>query len=211
MSRQTKAERNAVEKNRRERNRALGLCLVCGGPRDTWKLNCSRCIERQRTSDAKRVARGMCKACGRPTKNGHQRCDYCKQQRRALGDKHAADGLCRCGRPRADGHKQCQHCIDRSRDKTMRLKMDAFNAYGGPVCACCGETIPEFLQLDHIENNGAEHRKRGLMGTALYQLLKAQGYPPGYQVLCANCNFAKGILGFCPHHPPVNSRQASMS
>jgi hypothetical protein len=139
------------------------------------------------------------------------RCEVCKQKRREQTAKYVAADLCICGNPRAEGHKQCQHCIKRSRAKTANLKMAAFNAYGGPVCACCGETIPEFLQLDHVENNGAEHRKRGLMGTALYQLLKSQGYPPGYQVLCANCNFAKGILGYCPHHPPVNSSHASMS
>jgi hypothetical protein len=25
------------------------------------------------------------------------------------------------------------------------------------------------------------------------------GFPPIFQVLCMNCNFAKGKLGFCPH------------
>lgn len=25
------------------------------------------------------------------------------------------------------------------------------------------------------------------------------GWPPGYQVLCHNCNVAKRILGTCPH------------
>jgi hypothetical protein len=28
---------------------------------------------------------------------------------------------------------------------------EAFNAYGGYVCACCGETEPMFLTIDHVE------------------------------------------------------------
>lgn len=76
-------------------------------------------------------------------------------------------------------------------------------AYGGYRCACCGTTEPEFLQLDHIDNNGgAQRRTPGQgSGTQLYAWLKRHNYPPGYQVLCANCNYAKANFGRCPHHP----------
>ncbi len=36
-------------------------------------------------------------------------------------------------------------------------------------------------------------------GSVLYSWLKKQGYPPGFQVLCHNCNLAKGYYGACPH------------
>lgn len=85
----------------------------------------------------------------------------------------------------------------------ISYKLEVFDHYGGCRCSCCGEPHHEFLQMDHTENNGAAHRKE-LTGDAqdgrnLVIWLKKQGYPPGYQVLCANCNYAKGHFGACPH------------
>ena len=83
-----------------------------------------------------------------------------------------------------------------------RLQDKCIMAYGGYRCACCGETEPLFLQLDHIENNGNIHRKQeGISGARLYRDLIKQGFPPGFQVLCANCNHGKHRNhGVCPHH-----------
>jgi hypothetical protein len=72
---------------------------------------------------------------------------------------------------------------------------------GVPACACCGETMLVFLTLDHEGGNGAEARRaaesRG--GITYYRRLVREGFPPGYQVLCWNCNLAKHLLGACPH------------
>lgn len=81
-----------------------------------------------------------------------------------------------------------------------KLKLEAFNAYGGPKCSCCGEDHLEFLSLDHINGKGAAHRraiKKG--GYAFYGWLKGMYWPKGYRVLCMNCNFALGVHGYCPH------------
>ena len=91
--------------------------------------------------------------------------------------------------------------------KTRRLqakcKDDVFTAYGGYKCACCGETEPMFLSIDHVNNDGAHERKSGLYngsGTAFYQWLRKNGYPSGYQVLCMNCQVGKHKNGgVCPH------------
>jgi hypothetical protein len=81
-----------------------------------------------------------------------------------------------------------------------RLKLDAFAAYGGPKCVCCGETLMEGLTLDHINGDGAEHRKSvGAYGVNIYYWLKKNGYPSGFQVMCGTCNFAKGTSDHCPH------------
>lgn len=69
--------------------------------------------------------------------------------------------------------------------------------YGG-VCACCGEHRYEFLSIDHPNNDGAAHR-RSINMASLRHWLKRQGFPPGYRVLCMNCNFARGRFGYCPH------------
>lgn len=78
-------------------------------------------------------------------------------------------------------------------------KLRAFNAYGGPICACCGETHIEFLSIDHIHGGGTRHR-RDIGGSArIYRWLRDQDYPPGFRVLCMNCNSALGYHGSCPH------------
>lgn len=84
-----------------------------------------------------------------------------------------------------------------------RLQDAAINAYGGYRCACCGETEPLFLTLDHINNDGGKFRREsGFLhhGAKFYKWLKDNGYPSGYQVLCSNCNHGKSRNnGVCPH------------
>ena len=66
-----------------------------------------------------------------------------------------------------------------------------------PRCVCCGENIGiEILTIDHIKG-----RKKGdnRTGEQLYRYLKKNDFPEGYQVLCFNCNAAKGVFGVCPH------------
>jgi hypothetical protein len=44
--------------------------------------------------------------------------------------------------------------------------------------------------MDHIDGNGL--RKVGMQGgKQFYYWLKKQGYPPGFQVLCMNCQWIK--------------------
>lgn len=93
---------------------------------------------------------------------------------------------------------------DKSARLTAELRKQVFAAYGGTVCACCGETEPLFLTIDHVDNNGAEMRRDGTHsrgGTAFYQWLRKSGFPAGFQVLCMNCNLGKHRNGGkCPHH-----------
>ena len=72
------------------------------------------------------------------------------------------------------------------------LKGEVFNAYGGYICVCCGEIHELFLCIDHINNDGNRHRKYTLRkGDTFYLWLKRNGFPPGFQVLCFNCNWGK--------------------
>lgn len=83
----------------------------------------------------------------------------------------------------------------------VRYRCLAAYSNGLPSCACCEEETFEFLTLDHIDGGGNEARRREghRGGTAQYSRLSRQGFPPGYQVLCWNCNAAKGLYGECPH------------
>lgn len=86
------------------------------------------------------------------------------------------------------------------RDRNFKLRMDAIDAYGGPKCVCCNETMLEFLCIDHVKGGGSKHRKQiGGSGTTIFQWLKSNNYPPEFRVLCMNCNHALGLYGYCPH------------
>ncbi len=89
----------------------------------------------------------------------------------------------------------------RGRDYWEKRRHECFMAYGGYICACCGETEPKFLSLDHTNNDGSAHRKEiGNRGSGIFTWLKKNGYPLGYQILCMNCNHGKSRNnGICPH------------
>lgn len=84
------------------------------------------------------------------------------------------------------------------RVKAHRLKLRVISAYGGK-CICCEETELAFLNIDHIDGGGCEHRSEVGSGTRFYYWLQRNGFPEGFQVLCANCNQAKAHQGVCPH------------
>jgi len=83
------------------------------------------------------------------------------------------------------------------KEKQRGLKLEALNHYGGPVCVEHGETDVAILELDHVNEDGAEHRKAlGLgrrSGHHFYAKLKRLGWPtdPPLQVLCRPGNTAK--------------------
>lgn len=82
------------------------------------------------------------------------------------------------------------------------VRHEVYMAYGGYNCACCGETERTFLSIDHVNNDGAEHRRscRLNSGEQLYRWLKRNGFPSGFQILCMNCQWGKrNNKGVCPH------------
>lgn len=79
----------------------------------------------------------------------------------------------------------------------IRLRNTVIDGYGGS-CSCCKEDTPEFLAVDHVNNNGAEERKSTPHSTMLRKIIK-DNFPSTYQLLCHNCNSAKGFYGACPH------------
>jgi hypothetical protein len=192
----------------RKRGR-LGLCLTCGEKPEHGKKRCAQCLAKVTS----------CIDCGGQRKPGRVRCESCLKilsDRSAENIKRAkVDGKCYgCKKPNDNLPKaNCLACTNLARDRRIRLKLEVFQAYGGAFCACCGEKILEFLTLDHIENNGARHRRDYAektkrvkpFGQAMLRILRDQGFPPGYQVLCWNCNCGKGLYGKCPHEIYRNS------
>ncbi len=159
----------------------------------------------------RRIQAGLCVCGERPPLAGGIRCNQCKEARRIkqrqryLKLKHA--GICTsCGKaPARWSGCYCTKCNKRGNESGCRtrkkVKNMAFAAYGGYICNCCGETEPDFMEIDHVYNNGNEMRKtvHG-HGTTFYKWLKRNGYPDGFQILCSNCNKGKHRNGgTCPH------------
>lgn len=89
--------------------------------------------------------------------------------------------------------------LQRARYRTLRAEVVA--AYGS-ACACCREAETIFLELDHVDDSGAEHRREVGRGSYLtYRAVKTAGFPQDkFRLLCANCNQGRQRNGgVCPH------------
>ena len=117
-----------------------------------------------------------------------------------------------CPRPTRSGRVICQFCHDKqmtAQRKRYRTRRSFLVDHFGPNCQCCGESEFQFLTLDHVNNDGAAHRRilrnenkggRQLIDD-IYRKIHADLPHPDIQVLCANCNLGRARnKGICPHH-----------
>lgn len=155
-----------------------------------------------------------------------KRCNTCKEDR-PLTEYHkkgnAPDGLSykcktctraygqsweRNNRERRKAHSDAWYAANRERESVRRKaklraeRREVIEAYGGR-CSCCGEANLGFLTLDHVNSDGAAHRRElgvGRSSLKVYRWAKANGYPESLQVLCINCNCGRQWNGgICPH------------
>lgn len=88
---------------------------------------------------------------------------------------------------------------DREREKRLMV-LRYYSKSEIPFCICCKEKEFKFLAIDHVNNDGAKHRKEmGTKKSRMVDWLIKNNFPSGFQVLCHNCNMAKGFYGICPH------------
>ena len=111
------------------------------------------------------------------------------EQRRKYREEHREEAI---KRSREEYYNKRDWYKEYARAHRCELKSLVISHYGGR-CAVCGETHLAFLTIDHINNNGSEHRKRVGMGDTFYQHLVSSDFPPGYQVLCWNHNYLKQL------------------
>jgi hypothetical protein len=71
---------------------------------------------------------------------------------------------------------------------TKRLE---FIVTAGGKCICCGETDPIVLDFDHINDDGAEHRKETKRANIVNIFSKEGVDISKFQLLCKNCNWRK--------------------
>ena len=97
---------------------------------------------------------------------------------------------CEFGTPEKHEHKKAYQ-----RKAALDLREQVLSVYGGK-CKFCGDSTPEYLQLDHVDSNpekNAKGRRRG--GRDLYIQVRREGFPKKYRLLCANCNWARARYG----------------
>lgn len=124
-----------------------------------------------------------------------KKCPQCKNNKTAdcyWENKHSTDGL-------SSYCKVCFNAIRRYKrqnnigywgDKEKRGdKMIVLEHYGEKCCKC-GFSDWRTLSIDHINSDGAEHRKK-VSGAHIYRWLKNNNFPTGFQILCMNCQFIK--------------------
>lgn len=167
-------------------------------------------------------AAGFCAKCSRPAIEGKSLCALHREQERAYSHQVAARrkaaGMCLakgCSEPVSKpSNSYCAEHRDRSRacnrERLQRIKREVLEHYGQSQCACCGESRLEFLSIDHVYGGGRKHRESLGIGN-MCAWLKKQNFPEGFQVLCMNCNFAKGRFGRGPHETEADALRVSSS
>lgn len=191
----------------------MGLCIYCGRnkPEGGYQA-CSICRAKD-TRYHTRKKLGLCTACGteKPVE-GKTRCESCmSKQLKHQHDKYIKmkeKGKCYlCGEPIAFERSttMCLKHVTKSAEQ-VRLtslhlrherKAAVFKHYGGK-CACCGFDALEALVIDHVNGGGIkELRAKGYHLNSYYKKIIDQNFPSSYQILCSNCNMAKGIGKKC--------------
>ncbi len=89
-----------------------------------------------------------------------------------------------------------RQCKNRLYQRLHPVKIEVLTHYGNGKCACvqCGYSNEMALSIDHVDGDGANHRRATHTtagGGKLYLWLKKHDYPDGFQTLCMNCQWIK--------------------
>lgn len=134
-------------------------------------------------------------------------CSNCKQNKSTLEfDRHQSNYrgysyYCKdCMKLKYDSNRGNDYLRRKIKRDQKKRQVMLYYSHGDIKCRCCGERRMEFLTMDHISNDGAEHRRQiGRTPQNLYKWIIDNNFPKGFQVLCFNCNCAKEYSGYCPH------------
>lgn len=204
--------------------RNCGRCDVCLGlEAPAGSKVCRKCHEVKPVAAFSRRTdtggyRNQCNSC----KNGGMTVGRCEGCGKSFGRWN--DGRTLCAQCRPQLTKACLCCttefvgsmeqrlycsstcqqaalVGKRKNASRALRLEVLRAYsaGTPACSCCGETMMQFLALDHINGGGRKHRQE-LGGGGYWTWLRANDFPPGFRVLCHNCNLGRQFNGgTCPH------------
>lgn len=175
-------------KQTRDYRKTMGLCLQCGATPEPGAKTCAACNQKQNKKYFDRKEDHKCHRCGCQPAEGRKMCRSCLDARKEWRKNQIA----------IQGPKESEWgkaTRDRERSKMI-------SAYGGR-CRCCGLSVADYLQLDHVNGGGNKDRQdRKASGHRFWAQLRREGYPEGFQLLCANCHHMKSTGRLCPvPHP----------
>lgn len=202
-------------KKRHKRNK-LGLCEICGIPVISNKKFCQYHYDNSlkmisngnKRRYKERINNNICVDCGKnPCKSSYQRCHECLDKnncrRKEKIQYRQINNLCTvCGQ--SSDTRYCLSCREKynnwikksnykliMKEKRDAIKQQVFDHYGNK-CTHCGIEGFDLLTIDHINEDGASHRKSiKKSGSTFYRWLVNNKFPEGFQVLCWNCNMLK--------------------
>ena len=155
---------------------------------------CNKCKKKKPFKDFYKHTNGklywVCKICWRKE---------CKEYYQKNKEKHRE--LTKRWKER--NPERWKEIANKSQNKIRKEKRKiVLEHYGGkpPKCACCGESILEFLTIHHIGGLGNKERKSG---RNLSEWIIKNNFPNGFQILCYNCNIGMSFYGdnkICPHN-----------
>ena len=157
----------------------IGNCIKCGEEKSLQGY--------RKVPGGKRYYRQYCIQCWTASRREYQK-DYREQNAETLTKYHHDKYL----RTRETGRKVRKRYYD-------KWKKVVFDHYGHE-CSCCGENEPRFLTIDHVNDDGAQHRKKVSAGNVLFRWLVNNNFPSAFRILCFNCNSGRYHNGgSCPH------------
>ena len=114
------------------------------------------------------------------------------------------------GKAKSKTYSQRPENLTKEKDKRMNLRSTVLETYSKllsnsdiPCCNCCGINAHlDFLAIDHIAGRQEMDSKHELvklgysskfLGIVLQKWIIDNNFPEGFQILCQNCNMAKGM------------------
>ena len=200
------AEKDKIRRsNVRNSRKKEGLCISCGNRSPADGLTkCDECRRKQNQSTSekrsKRHENGICVRCGINKPYGtYKICQECRSKEAAIKrEKYIEQGLCKnCGANpiRHDETVICQKCFERNKKNRQKRNQNNWRLildHYGRKCANCNEDNVEFLTIDHVGDDGAEHRRKiGRGSDVLKKWVVKNNFPDTIQILCYNCNCSK--------------------
>lgn len=163
------------QRDRRNRFRQKGLCVICGIVKVNTYAGCADC--RNKSNE---IVKSIIK-------------------------RNLKEGKCQCGQRRLINKRVCDKCAKHSRTQHQELKLDVIEGYGGKCNCCGIKIWQFLSIDHVEERGVDERKRLGkkLNSASLYRKIIKEGFPSRYQILCYNCNMALGFFGYCPHRPKI--------
>lgn len=157
-------------------------------------------LSRERREKLKQ--QGLCTNCGKvPPEINKVKCSTCLKAARKSNDRYQKNNPAKVKARRKDWYSNGKfgHITRATRKKyRLQLRKKVIAKYGGK-CACCAESTYEFLQIDHIDKNGKQHRSEIGRSIKLHRDMLKDTTKYRIRILCGNCHNAVTAHGVCPH------------